>query len=67
MFKLCIGKDFSPFKVKEKLNIAKKKKKEKKGEQFSKGKRVFLKTIFMPLCLLDVKSNDADDKFFMGA
>lgn len=62
-----MGKDFSPFKVKEKLNIAKKKKKKKKANNFFKGKKVFVKTIFMPLCLLDVKSNDADDKFFMGA
>ena len=59
-----MGKDFSPFKVKEKLNIAKK----KKSVKFFKGKKLFVKTIFMPLCLLDVvKSNDADDKFFMGA
>ena len=61
-----MGKDFSPFKVKEKLNIAKKKK--KKGVKFFKGKKLFVKTIFMSLCLLDVvKSNDADDKFFIGA
>ena len=59
-----MGKDFSPFKVKEKLNIAKK----KKGVKFFKGKKLFVKTIFMLLCLLDVvKSNDADDKFFIGA
>ena len=58
-----MGKDFSPFKVKEKLNIAK-----KKGVKFFKGKKLFVKTIFMLLCLLDVvKSNDADDKFFIGA
>lgn len=61
-----MGKDFSPFKVKEKLNIAKKKK--KKGVKFFKGKKLFVKTIFMLLCLLDVvKSNDTDDKFFIGA
>ena len=63
-----MGKDFSPFKVKKKLNIAKKKKKKKKGVKFFKDKKLFVKTIFMPLCLLDVvKSNDADDKFFIGA
>ena len=62
-----MGKDFSPFKVKERLIIAKKKKK-KKGVKFFKGKELFVKTIFMPLCLLDVvKSNDDDDKFFIGA
>ena len=60
-----MGKDFSPIKVKENLNIAKKK---KKGVKFFKGKKLFVKTIFMPLCLLDVvKSNDADYKFFIGA
>ena len=61
-----MGKDFSPFKVKEKLNIAKKNKKNK--IKIFKGKKLFVKTIFMPLCLLDVvKSNHADAKFFIGA
>ena len=42
MFKLCMGKDFSPFKVKEKLNIAKKKKKKKKkANNFPKVKEYF--------------------------